>query len=130
MADITKMTLDEMIDAGLTSGQIQAALNSRIASREKELEKQRAAEAATKAKQEEIMSARRQYKKAHIKYMEAITGAKLTDADIAEFDGLMDAIEQEWNTKYAPSAKRTIKVNGKELSSDDELAQLILKILG
>lgn len=125
MTDITKMTLDEMIDAGLTLEQMQAALKSRIASREKELEKQRAAEAAEKARQEEIAAARRQYKKAHAKYMKAITGEDMTEEEMTEFEKCVCLpMEGVWEMQYAP---KKIKVKAEDL---DDLAAVIMNALG
>ena len=88
MKDITKMTLNEMLDAGMSVGDIMKSYNDMATTKAKEQEAKKAAEAAEKARQEEIAAARRQYKKAHAKYMKAITGADMSAEDMADFEKL------------------------------------------
>ena len=86
MKDITKMTLNEMLDAGMSVGDIMKSYNDMATTKAKEQEAKKAAEAAEKARQEEIAAARRQYKKAHAKYMKAITGEDMTAEEMTEFE--------------------------------------------
>lgn len=125
MKDITKMTLNEMLDAGMSVGDIMKSYNDMATTKAKEQEAKKAAEAAEKARQEEIAAARRQYKKAHAKYMKAITGEDMTAEDMAEFENsVLIPMEQVWEMQYAP---KKIKIKAEDL---DDLAAAIMNALG
>lgn len=125
MKDITKMTLNEMLDAGMSVGDIMKSYNDMATTKAKEQEKKMAAEAAEKARQEEIAAARRQYKKAHAKYMKAITGEDMTAEEMAEFENCVCLpMEKMWAMVYAP---KKIQVKGDNI---DNLAGAIMKALG
>ena len=125
MKDITKMTLNEMLDAGMSVGDIMQSYNNIAATKAKEQEAKKAAEAAEKARQEEIAAARRQYKKAHAKYMKAITGEDMTAEDMAEFEKCVCLpMENVWEMQYAP---KRIKIKAEDL---DDLAAVIMNALG
>ena len=125
MKDITKMTLNEMLDAGMSVGDIMQSYNNIAATKAKEQEAKQAAEAAEKARQEEIAAARRQYKKAHAKYMKAITGEDMTAEEMAEFEKCVCLpMENVWEIQYAP---KKIKIKAEDL---DDLAAVIMNALG
>ena len=125
MKDITKMTLNEMLDAGMSVGDIMKSYNDIAATKAKEQEAKKAAEAAEKARQEEIAAARRQYKKAHAKYMKAITGEDMTAEEMAEFEKCVCLpMENVWEMQYAP---KKIKIKAEDL---DDLAAVIMNALG
>ena len=125
MKDITKMTLNEMLDAGVSVGDIMKSYNDIAATKAKEQEAKKAAEAAEKARQEEIAAARRQYKKAHAKYMKAITGEDMTAEEMAEFENCVCLpMEKVWEMQYAP---KKIKIKADDL---DDLAAVIMNALG
>ena len=125
MKDIAKMTLNEMLDAGMSVGDIMQSYNNIAATKAKEQEAKKAAEAAEKARQEEIAAARRQYKKAHAKYMKAITGEDMTAEEMAEFEKCVCLpMENIWEMQYAP---KKIKVKAEDL---DDLAAAIMNALG
>ena len=125
MKDITKMTLNEMLDAGMSVGDIMKSYNDIAATKAKEQEAKKAAEAAEKARQEEIAAARRQYKKAHAKYMKAITGEDMTAEDMAEFENnVCLPMENIWKMQYAP---KRIKIKADDI---DDLAAAIMSALG
>lgn len=125
MKDITKMTLNEMLDAGMSVGDIMKSYNDIAATKAKEQEEKKAAEAAEKARQEEIAAARRQYKKAHAKYMKAITGEDMTAEEMAEFEKCVCLpMERVWEMQYAP---KKIKIKTEDL---DDLAAAIMDALG
>lgn len=125
MKDITKMTLNEMLDAGMSVGDIMKSYNDMATTKAKEQEAKKAAEAAEKARQEEIAAARRQYKKAHAKYMKAITGEDMTAEEMAEFEKCVCLpMENVWEMQYAP---KKIKVKAEDL---DDLAAAIMNALG
>ena len=125
MKDITKMTLNEMLDAGMSVGDIMKSYNDIATTKAKEQEVKKAAEAAEKARQEEIAAARRQYKKAHSKYMKAITGEDMTAEEMAEFEKCVCLpMENVWEKQYAP---KKIKVKAENL---DDLAAAIMNALG
>lgn len=125
MKDITKMTLNEMLDAGMSVGDIMKSYNDMATTKAKEQEAKKAAEAAEKARQEEIAAARRQYKKAHAKYMKAITGEDMTAEDMAEFENnVCLPMERVWEMQYAP---KRIKIKAEDL---DDLAAAIMNALG
>lgn len=125
MKDITKMTLNEMLDAGMSVGDIMKSYNDIAATKAKEQEAKKAAEAAEKARQEEIAAARRQYKKAHAKYMKAITGEDMTAEEMAEFESCVCLpMENIWKMQYAP---KKIQVKADNL---DDLAAAIMNALG
>lgn len=125
MKDITKMTLNEMLDAGMSVGDIMKSYNDMATTKAKEQEEKKAAEAAEKARQEEIAAARRQYKKAHAKYMKAITGEDMTAEDMAEFENnVCLPMENIWKMQYAP---KKIKIKADDI---DDLAMAIMSALG
>ena len=125
MKDITKMTLNEMLDAGMSVGDIMKSYNDMATTKVKEQEAKKAAEAAEKARQEEIAAARRQYKKAHAKYMKAITGEDMTAEEMAEFEKCVCLpMENVWEMQYAP---KKIKIKTEDL---DDLAAAIMNALG
>ena len=125
MKDITKMTLNEMLDAGMSVGDIMKSYNDIATTKAKEQEAKKAAEAAEKARQEEIAAARRQYKKAHAKYMKAITGEDMTAEEMAEFEKCVCLpMERVWEMQYAP---KRIKIKAEDL---DDLAAAIMNALG
>ena len=125
MKDITKMTLNEMLDAGMSVGDIMKSYNDMATTKAKEQEEKKAAEAAEKARQEEIAAARRQYKKAHAKYIKAITGEDMTAEEMAEFEKCVCLpMENVWEMQYAP---KKIKVKA---DSIDDLAAAIMNALG
>ena len=125
MKDSTKMTLNEMLDAGMSVGDIIQSYNNIAATKAKEQEAKKAAEAAEKARQEEIAAARRQYKKAHAQYMKTITGEDMTAEEMAEFEKCVCLpMENVWEMQYAP---KKIKVKAENL---DDLAAVIMNALG
>lgn len=125
MKDITKMTLNEMLDAGMSVGDIMKSYNDIAATKAKEQEAKKAAEAAEKARQEEIAAARRQYKKAHAKYMKAVTGEDMTAEEMAEFESCVClSIEKMWEITH-PTKKVQVKAD-----NIDDLAAVIIKALG
>ena len=125
MKDITKMTLNEMLDAGMSVGDIMKSYNDMATTKAKEHEAKKVAEAAEKARQEEIAAARRQYKKAHAKYMKAITGEDMTAEEMAEFEKCVCLpMENVWELQYAP---KRIKIKAEDL---DDLAAVIMNALG
>ena len=125
MKDIAKMTLNEMLDAGMSVGDIMKSYNDIAATKAKEQEAKKAAEAAEKARQEEIAAARRQYKKAHAKYMKAITSEDMTAEEMAEFERCVCLpMERMRAMQYAP---KKIKVKAEDL---DDLTAVIMNALG
>ena len=132
MKKVEQMTLDEMLNAGMTVEQIDAAIKERMSTREKE----NAEAAANEQRKAEIDAARRQYKKAHAKYMKAITGMDMSAEDMAEFENSvlipMERVwEREFTSKKSPAAnKRKIVVNGAEVASEDDLVRAIMKAIG
>lgn len=132
MKKVEQMTLDEMLNAGMTVEQIDAAIKERVVTREKE----NAEAAANEQRKAEIEAARRQYKKAHAKYMKAITGMDMSAEDMAEFENsVLIPMEQVWEIQYAPKKspaanKRKVLVNGAEVASEDDLVRAIMKAIG
>lgn len=125
MKDIAKMTLNEMLDAGMSVEDIMKSYNDIATTKAKEQEEKIAAEAAEKARQEEIAAARRQYKKAHAKYMKAITGEDMSAEEMAEFEKCVCLpMEKVWAMAHMP---KKIQVKG---DSIDDLAEVIMKALG
>lgn len=128
MKDIAKMTLNEMLDAGMSVGDIMKSYNDITATKAKEQEAKKTAEAIEKARQEEILAARRQYKKAHAKYMKAITGEDMTAEEMAEFESCVCLpMEKMWAMVRTPK-KAKIKVDS--LYNLDDLAAAITDALG
>lgn len=128
MKDITKMTLNEMLDAGMGVEDIMKSYNDIAATKAKEQEVKKAAEAAEKARQEEIAAARRQYKKAHAKYMKAITGEDMTAEEMAEFENCVCLpMEKMWEMAHAP---KEVKIKVDSLDNLDDLAAAITNALG
>lgn len=132
MKKVEQMTLDEMLNAGMSVEQIDAAIKARVATREKE----NAEAAAYEQRKAEIEAARRQYKKAHAKYMKAITGADMSAEDMADFENsVLLPMEKVWEREFAPKKspaanKRKIVVNGAEIASEEDLIRAIMKAIG
>ena len=132
MKKVEQMTLDEMLNAGMSVEQIDAAIKERVATREKES----AEAAANEQRKAEIDAARRQYKKAHAKYIKAITGMDISAEDMAEFeDCVLIPMEQAWERDYAPKKstaanKRKVIVNGAEVASGDDIVRAIINAIG
>ena len=132
MKKVEQMTLDEMLNAGMSIEQIDAAIKERVATREKES----AEAAANEQRKAEIDAARRQYKKAHAKYIKAITGMDISAEDMAEFeDCVLIPMEQAWERDYAPKKstaanKRKVIVNGAEVASGDDIVRAIINAIG
>lgn len=128
MKKVEQMTLDEMLNAGMSVEQIDAAIKARVATRAKE-----SAEAEANAQRKaEIDAARRQYKKAHAKYMKAITGEDMSAEEMADFENsVLIPMEQVWERQYAPkkspAAGRRVIVNN---ASEDDLVRAIMKAIG
>lgn len=131
MKKVEQMTLDEMLNAGMNVEQIDAAIKARVATREKE----NAEAAAYEQRKAEIDAARRQYKKAHAKYMKAITGMDMSAEDMADFENnVLIPMERVWERDYAPkkspAAGKRVFVNGEELASGDDIVRAIIDALG
>lgn len=131
MKKVEQMTLDEMLNAGMSVEQIDAAIKARVATRERES----AEAAANEQRKAEIEAARRQYKKAHAKYMKAITGEDMTAEEMAEFEKCVCLpMERVWEMQYAskksPAAGKRVLVNGAEIASEDDLVRAIMKAIG
>lgn len=129
MKDIANMTLDEMLDAGVSAEKIYDAIKEKVSTREKE-------NAAAKAREEEITAARRQYKKAHAKYMKAITGIDMSAEDMADFENsVLIPMERAWELQYAPCKKspaagKRVLVNGLDVSDVDDIVEAIMRAIG
>ena len=129
MKDITNMTLDEMLDAGISAEKIYDAIKEKVSTREKE-------NAAAKAREEEITAARRQYKKAHARYVKAITGTEMTTEEMEHFEQeVLIPMEKAWDEQYAPKKssaanKRKVIVNGAEVASEEDFIRAIMKAIG
>ena len=132
MKKVEQMTLDEMLNAGMSVEQIDAAIKERVATREKE----NAEAAANEQRKAEIDAARRQYKKAHAKYIKAITGMDISAEDMAEFENLvLIPMERVWERDYAPKKlpaanKRKVIVNSADLASGDDIVRAIINAIG
>ena len=132
MKKVEQMTLDEMLNAGMSVEQIDAAIKERVATREKE----NAEAAANEQRKAEIDAARRQYKKAHAKYIKAITGMDISAEDMAEFENLvLIPMERAWERDYAPknspaANKRKVIVNSAEVASGDDIVRAIINDIG
>lgn len=130
MKKVEQMTLDEMLNAGMTVEQIDAAIKERMETREKE----NAEAAANEQRKAEIDAARRQYKKAHAKYMKAITGMDMSAEDMAEFENsVLIPMEQVWEIQYAPkkspAAGRRVMVNGVDVSDVNDVVEAIMRAI-
>lgn len=130
MKKVEQMTLDEMLNAGMSVEQIDAAIKERVATREKE----NAEAAANEQRKAEIDAARRQYKKAHAKYMKAITGMDMSAEDMAEFESrVLIPMERVWERDYVPKKSpvvgRRILVNGFDVSDADDIIEAIMRAL-
>ena len=130
MKKVEQMTLDEMLNAGMSVEQIDAAIKERMKTKGKE----NAEAAAYEQRKAEIDAARRQYKKAHAKYMKAITGIDMPAEDIAEFENrVLIPMERVWERDYAPkkspAAGRRLLVNGIDVSDADDIMEAIIKVL-
>ena len=116
------MSLDEMLNNGATLEQIMAEARKRAKEKSE-------AEAAAKAREQELINARRQFKKAYARYMGAIMGVEITEAEMQDFvDNVMTPIERTWNdvSKIYPN-KRKVTVN--KNADADELAAAIMDAL-
>ena len=130
MKKVEQMTLDEMLNAGMTVEQIDAAIKERVVTREKE----NAEAAANEQRKAEIEAARRQYKKAHAKYMKAITGEDMTAEDMADFENsVLLPMEQVWEREFAPkkslAAGRRVMVNGVDVSDVNDVVEAIMRAI-
>ena len=130
MKKVEQMTLDEMLNAGMSVEQIDAAIKERMETREKE----NAEAAAYEQRKAEIDAARRQYKKAHAKYVKAITGEDMPEKEMADFENsVLIPMEKMWERKYAPkkspAAGKRILVNGVDVSDADDIVDAIIKVL-
>ena len=130
MKKVEQMTLDEMLNAGMSVEQIDAAIKARVATRAKE-----SAEAeAYEQRKAEIEAARRQYKKAHAKYMKAITGTDMSAEDMADFENsVLLPMEQVWEREFAPkkspAAGRRVMVNGVDVSDVNDVVEAIMRAI-
>ena len=130
MKKVEQMTLDEMLNAGMTVEQIDAAIKERISTREKE----NAEAAANEQRKAEIEAARRQYKKAHAKYIKAITGTDMSAEDMADFENsVLLPMEQAWEREFAPkkspAAGRRVMVNGVDVSDVNDVVEAIMRAI-
>ena len=130
MKNIANMTLDEMLNAGMTVEQIDAAIKERMSTKEKE----NAEAAANEQRKAEIEAARRQYKKAHAKYMKAITGTDMSAEDMADFENsVLLPMEQVWEREFAPkkspAAGRRVMVNGVDVSDVNDVVEAIMRAI-
>lgn len=130
MKKVEQMTLDEMLNAGMSVEQIGAAIKARVATREKE----NAEAAAYEQRKAEIEAARRQYKKAHAKYMKAITGTDMSAEDMADFENsVLLPMEQVWEREFAPkkspAAGRRVMVNGVDVSDVNDVVEAIMRAI-
>ena len=130
MKNIANMTLDEMLNAGMTVEQIDAAIKERMSTKEKE----NAEAAAYEQRKAEIEAARRQYKKAHAKYMKAITGEDMSAEDMADFENsVLLPMEQVWEREFAPkkspAAGRRVMVNGVDVSDVNDVVEAIMRAI-
>lgn len=130
MKKVEQMTLDEMLNAGMTVEQIDAAIKERMSTREKES----AEAAANEQRKAEIEAARRQYKKAHAKYIKAITGTDMSAEDMADFENsvllLMEQVwEREFAPKKSPAAGRRVMVNGVDVSDVNDVVEAIMRAI-
>lgn len=130
MKKVEQMTLDEMLNAGMSVEQIDAAIKARVATREKES----AEAAAYEQRKAEIDAARRQYKKAHAKYMKAITGTDMSAEDMADFENsVLLPMEQVWEREFAPkkspAAGKRVLVNGVDVSDVNDVVEAIMRAI-
>lgn len=130
MKKVEQMTLDEMLNAGMTVEQIDAAIKERMSTREKE----NAEAAANEQRKAEIEAARRQYKKAHAKYIKAITGTDMSAEDMADFENsVLLPMEQVWEREFAPkkspAAGRRVMVNGVDVSDVNDVVEAIMRAI-
>ena len=130
MKKVEQMTLDEMLNAGMSVEQIDAAIKERLATREKES----AEAAANEQRKAEIDAARRQYKKAHAKYMKAITGEDMSAEEMAEFENrILIPMEEVWERDFAPkqspAASRRVFVNGIDVSDSNDVSDIVDAII-
>ena len=130
MKKVEQMTLDEMLNAGMSVEQIDAAIKERVATREKE----NAEAAANEQRKAEVDAARRQYKKAHAKYMKAITGMDMSAEDMADFENnVLIPMEKVWEREYAPKKSpavgRRVLVNGVDVSDVPDVSDIVDAII-
>ena len=130
MKKVEQMTLDEMLNAGMSIEQIDAAIKERVATREKE----NAEAAANEQRKAEVDAARRQYKKAHAKYMKAITGMDMSAEDMADFENnVLIPMEKVWEREYAPKKSpavgRRVLVNGVDVSDVPDVSDIVDAII-
>ena len=134
MKDKMKMSIEELIDAGYTTEMINQIIVEKIAMKTKEEEKKKAAEAAEQSRKAEIEAARRQYKKAHAKYIKAITGTDMSAEDMADFENsVLLPMEQVWEREFAPkkspAAGRRVMVNGVDVSDVNDVVEAIMRAI-
>lgn len=130
MKKVEQMTLDEMLNAGMSVEQIGAAIKERVVTREKE----NAEAAAYEQRKAEIEAARRQYKKAHAKYMKAITGADMSAEEMADFENsVLLPMEKVWEREFAPkkspAAGKRVLVNGIDVSDVNDVVEAIMRAI-
>lgn len=130
MKKVEQMTLDEMLNAGMSVEQIDAAIKARVATRERESTEA----AAYEQRKAEIEAARRQYKKAHAKYMKAITGEDMSAEDMADFENsVLLPMEQVWEREFAPkkspAAGKRVLVNGIDVSDVNDVVEAIMRAI-
>lgn len=130
MKKVEQMTLDEMLNAGMSVEQIDAAIKARVATRERES----AEAAANEQRKADIDAARRQYKKAHAKYMKAITGEDMSAEDMADFENsVLLPMEQVWEREFAPkkspAAGKRVLVNGIDVSDVNDVVEAIMRAI-
>ena len=100
MTDISTMTLNQMLEAGIPIEQITAAIKSMQATKEKE-------NAATaKAKQDQILLARKQYEAAYAKWYKAVTGEDMSEFDIAKYEDIVILPMERLYAKASRSTRR------------------------
>lgn len=116
------MSLDEMLNNGATLEQIMAEAKKRAKAKSE-------TEAAAKAREQEIINARRQFKKAYARYMMAITGEEVPESEMQDFvNEVMMPIEETWNRlKNLKNNNRKITV--KTDADAEELAEVIMDAL-
>jgi hypothetical protein len=102
----------QMMDAGMTLADINNAYQEQLVTIEREKKMREEAAAKAKERQDEIAAARRMYKKAHAKYMEAITGEPVSEEEIAAFEKeVLNEIEAAYARIFNPLAEMERKLN-------------------
>ena len=129
MTDISKMTLNQMIEAGVPMEQITAAIENMKATKEKEKQEKIKAEVAARARQDEIVNARRQYKKAYAKWYKALTGEDMSEQDMAEYEAVVILPMEKLYTSNIFAKPTTEKKKCKCGSAEDALIAAIFDAL-